>query len=87
MSNRTAYTSVPTEAGDRVASVEGVKHLELPAGEEESTQQRAVRKWTLFPGRNKFYCDGRIITGRNQSLFYFTIVLIVVTNSLFLAFE
>jgi hypothetical protein len=87
MSSRTAYSSVPTDIGDHLASAEAVKHLAFPVSGEDSPQQHAVRKWTSFPGKNNFYCDGRIIAGRNQSLFYFTIVLIVVTNVLFLTFE
>ena len=45
------------------------------------------RNWEVFPGRNKFYCDGRIIMTRNNGVFYFTVVLIVITSGLFFAFE
>ena len=48
---------------------------------------RTMRKWRQFPGRNNFYCDGRLMLGREVGLFYLTCVLIVVTTLLFLAFE
>ena len=45
------------------------------------------RNWEVFPGRNKFYLDGRIIMARNNGVFYFTVILIVVTSALFFGFE
>src|ERR1700761_6224390 len=45
------------------------------------------RKGQIFPGRNRFYCDGRIIMAKQISVFYFTVILIIVTCTLFFVFE
>lgn len=46
-----------------------------------------TRKWELFPGRNKFCCDGRVMMAPQTSVFFVTVGLICGTCSLFFIFE
>src|SRR5271170_368309 len=36
-----------------------------------STPRAVVRNWQIFPGRNRFYCDGRCMTAKSTGVFYF----------------
>jgi len=55
--------------------------------EVKSKMNRIQRKWEVFPGRNSFYCNGRIVMAQKAGIFYLTIILIVTTSSLFFAFD
>lgn len=48
---------------------------------------RPKRKWQVFPGKSKFFCDGRIITSNQQSIFMLTLMLVFGVTILFYAFD
>ena len=48
---------------------------------------RLQRKWEIFPGRNLFYCNGRIVMAQKAGIFYLTVALIVITSALFFGFD
>jgi len=53
----------------------------------EHKPKRARRKWEVFPGKNRFYCDGRIIVARQSGVLPLTLGLILLTSGLFFVFE
>ncbi|XP_017489961.1 PREDICTED: palmitoyltransferase ZDHHC18-like [Rhagoletis zephyria] len=53
----------------------------------DTSNMQRIRRWKIFPGRNRFFCDGRIIMAKQISVFYFTLLLINATCILFFYYD
>ncbi|TKC44132.1 hypothetical protein EI555_017384, partial [Monodon monoceros] len=52
-----------------------------------SIGRRPRRKWEVFPGRNRFYCGGRLMLSGHGGVFALTLLLILTTTVLFFVFD
>ncbi|XP_053718685.1 palmitoyltransferase ZDHHC18-B-like isoform X2 [Synchiropus splendidus] len=61
---------------------------ELRNKENNKKESRIPRKrWEVFPGKNRFLCNGRVIMAGNTGVLPLTLGLIVVTSGLFFTFD
>jgi len=81
---------VPNQKAATVTSASSTTHENVTSSSSNTrseTVTKKMRKWQIFPGRNKFMCDGRLIMARQTGILYFTITLIIITVALFFSFE
>ncbi|XP_030851166.1 palmitoyltransferase ZDHHC18 isoform X2 [Strongylocentrotus purpuratus] len=45
------------------------------------------KKWQVLPGRNTYFCDGRILMAKQKGIFYLTTFLILMVSTMFFAFD
>lgn len=57
------------------------------AGHGAMASRRVTRKWEVFAGRNRFWCDGRLMTAPHPGVFLLTLALICGTCALHFAFD
>lgn len=50
-------------------------------------REEITRKWEIFQGRNRFYCNGRLMTAPHSGVFFLTLCLITFTSMLFFIFD
>lgn len=53
----------------------------------ERSSTRLKRKWEVYPGRNKFYCNGHCVSSPDYGGYLCCLFLILVTGGLFFAFD
>jgi len=54
---------------------------------EYDENEKIKRKWQVFAGRNRFFCNGRCLMANDSGVFGLTIFLIIACSALFFAFE
>ena len=80
-------TSSKEESKEDTIKVDGFD-LSMSKGEmSENRLTNCARKWEYFPGKNKFYFDGRLMTAPSIRFCMLSFLLILVTFVLFTVFE
>lgn len=54
---------------------------------DKKSGHKRKKRWQIFPGRNRFFCDGKIMMAKEMGIFFFTILVLVSTCTLFFVFE
>merc|ERR1711937_949692 len=51
------------------------------------TKVKRPRVWEVYPGKNKFYCGGRLLATRDNKILFVSLFLISICTAFFLAFD
>ena len=92
MGDRYTYSEVSTLSDTEVSPEKASyqKQTKMPDPESGNSGlgvRGRVKKWEVFPGRNTFCCDGRLMVSTQTGIFYFTLFLILGTSAGFFSIE
>lgn len=51
------------------------------------SKRKRPRAWEFYPGKNEFYCDGRVMVTKDNKVLLISISLITICTGLFVAFD
>ena len=92
------YIQVPADSPASMGSSPGRNTAVTADGEAtpspETTPRRPClpspsrqKRWQVLPGRNKFFCDGRLMMSRSSGMFFLTLGLLFTVNGLFFGLD
>lgn len=87
MGDKYTYSQVSTKSDIEISPEKATYQMTKMPDPERNALQQKVKKWEVFPGRNKFCCDGRLMVSTQTGIFYFTLFLIIATSAAFFALE
>ncbi|KAF9436413.1 Eukaryotic peptide chain release factor GTP-binding subunit [Entomortierella beljakovae] len=64
-----------------------VAAISLDQESDSLNQGKAIRNYKVFPGRNMFFCGGRIMTSHDFPAFFMAVMLVLVPTGLFYGFS
>lgn len=79
----TAYSNRNQFHHKQSASAAGKQENKMNQQDYNVDWNKKIKKWQRFPGRNKFYCDGRLMIAKQAGVFYFTLSLLVAVCTAF----
>jgi len=87
MGDKYTYSQVSTKSDIEISPEKATYQMTKMPDPERNALQQKVKKWEVFPGRNKFCCDGRLMVSTQTGIFYFTLFLIIATSAAFFALD
>ena len=73
------------ETSDRIRRIDSIR-----VGEGQKSDRYSfvcIQAWEFYPGKNVFYCDGRVMVTKDNKVLLISISLITICTGLFVAFD